>query len=171
MSGQITVIRMRWWGHLVLALGIPVFGTLGATLGWSGLVALGHPGGWWKFALLSILAALMLLVVVILLNMLFTYRLVIDAPGLRLVGNFWTHQVTWQEIEHITKRSNPRGVGYHVHLEVDGSNLPRRHWSGLWFAGYQIPTAMEKGPTELTAYLKRKQRDYLNRQQAEASDR
>ncbi len=168
MGNKVTIIAMRWWGHLVLLLCIPVVGALAAAMGWSGVDALAEPGGWWKGALLSLFLGLMLFVALILLNLLFTYRLEIDAGGLRLVGNFWTHHVTWREITNITRRPNPRGLGFHVHLEVDGSNLPRRHWSGLWFAGYQIPTPMEKAPAELTAFLKRKQREYLNRQQADA---
>ena len=55
---------------------------------------------------------------------------------------------------------NPNGFGHHVLIEVDGSHLPRRHWSRLWSTGYQIPAMMEQRPSELVGWLQRKRRDY-----------
>jgi hypothetical protein len=166
-----TIIRMRWWGHLITILPLLILPPIGAVMGSAGIDLMDEPGGWWKAPIVIAGAGLFLLTGVLMLNSLFTYRLEIDRRSLRLVGNLWTHDISWQEITRISKRPNPRAFGYHVLIEVDGSRLPRRHWHRLWVAGYQIPTPMEKGPTELTAYLKRKRRDYLKRQQAEASDR
>jgi hypothetical protein len=165
MSDKLTVIKMRWWGHLGVIFIVAIFGTLAAGMGWGGIGLLTAPDGSWRGLLLILFAAMMLYIVLIPLNTLFTYRLEIGASGVKMAGNFWTHHFTWQEITRIRKRLNYRALGYHVLIEVDGSNLPRRHWTHLGAGGYQIPTPMEKGPTELTAYLKRKRREYLKRGQ------
>ncbi|WP_285710077.1 hypothetical protein [Erythrobacter oryzae] len=164
MGHAATIIRMRWWGHLLLLVCLPVFTGLAAAMGFAGLDLLNEAGGWWKGPLMLASAGLMLFVVMLLLNGLLTYRLEVDPSGLRLIGNFWTISLRWSEITAIRRRINLRGIGYHVHIEVDGSNLPRRHWSGLWSLGYMIPTAMEKGPRELAAYLKRKRSEALKRE-------
>ena len=169
MRGHVTVIRMRWWGHLLLILPLLILPPIAAVMGSAGIVLLDEAGGWWKGPIVIACAGIFLFAGVLMLNILFTYRLEFDSRSLRLVGNLWTHDISWQEITRISKRINPKGIGYHVLIEVDGSRLPRRHWHRLWVARYQIPTPMEKGPTELTAYLKRKRRDALMRQLAEAS--
>ncbi|WP_172449790.1 hypothetical protein [Porphyrobacter sp. HT-58-2] len=166
MDGKVTVIKMRWWGHLGVICIVAVVGTLAAAMGWAGTSLLAAPDGSWRGLLLIFSAAFMLFIVLLHLNVLFTYRLEIGASGVHMVGNFWTHHFTWQEITGIRKRLNYRALGYHVLIEVDGSHLPRRHWTHLGAGGYQIPTPMEKGPTELNAYLKRKRREYLKRAQA-----
>lgn len=130
---------------------------------------LAEPGGWWRAPILLIGSGVMGLAFVIALNALFTYRVELDARGLRIIGNLYTHDITWNEITLIYKRHNFRVPGYHVGIEVDGSNLPLRHWCNLWVKGYFIHPGMEKGGIALTAYLKRKRREYLKRQQAEAS--
>lgn len=165
VDGKVTVIKMRWWGHFAAIYIVAVSGTLAAAMGWAGIGLLAEPDGSWRGLLLILFAAMMLYPVLVHLNVLFTYRLEIGASGMKMVGNFWTHHFTWQEITRITKRNNYR-VGYHVLIEVDGSNLPRRHWTHLGAGGYQIPTPMGKGPTQLTAYLKRKRREYRKRAQA-----
>lgn len=169
MSDKITVIKMRWWGHLGMILIVAIFGTLAAAWGWFGIGLLTAPDGSWRGLVLILFAAITAFILLAPLNTLFTYRLEIDASGMKMVGNFWTHHFTWQEITCIRKRPNPRGLTYHVLIEVDGSHLPRRHWTHLGWGGYQIPTPMEKGPTELTAYLQRKQQDYLRRQEPQPS--
>jgi hypothetical protein len=135
-------------------------------MGWAGIGILSKPDGWWVGPLLMLLSSLLMTVTVVLLNALFTYRVEIDARGLRIIGNFYTHDLTWQEITLIQKRHNYRAPGYHVRIEVDGSRAPRRHWSNLWLTGYFVHPGMEKGGIELTAYLKRKRREYLKSQRA-----
>jgi hypothetical protein len=168
MSAGPIIIRQRWWGHLVVLFCLPIVATLGVVFGSAGIGLFGEAGGWWKGLFLIAGAVFMLFVVVFLLNNLFTFRLEIDARGLRMVGNFWTHDLAWQEITRTEKSHNNRAPGYHVHVMVDGSRYPRRHWSNLWFAGYGIPSLMEKGATDLAAYLKRKRRDALRPQRAAA---
>ena len=160
------IIRQRWWAHLGALVGLLIVGAFAAAMGWAALDLLAEAGGWWRGPLLLALALLMLLIAAILLNHLFTFRLEVYPHGLRLVGNFWSHRMTWQEIVRIEKRRNYRAPGYHVEIEVDGSRLPRRHWSNLWWARYQIPSGMEKGAGELAAYLKRKRREALRREEA-----
>ncbi|WP_143738117.1 hypothetical protein [Erythrobacter donghaensis] len=162
------IIRQRWWGHLAVLLCLPIFGILAAAMASSGFALFAKPGGWWRGLIILGGAGLMLLIVVLQLNHLFAFRLEIYPHGLRLAGNFWSHRITWQEITRIEKRHNYRAPGYHVAIEVDGSRLPRRHWSNLWWARYQIPSGMEKGAGELTDYLKRKRREALKRQQSVA---
>ncbi|OZA92335.1 MAG: hypothetical protein B7X57_08465 [Erythrobacter sp. 34-65-8] len=169
MSGKVTVIRMRWWGHLLFVFPLLFLPPIGVAMGSAGIDLLNEPGGWWKGPIIIAGAGVFLFAGVLMLNLLFTFRLEIDSRSLRLVGNLWTHDISWREITRISKVHNPRGIGYHVLIEVDGSRLPRRHWHRLWLAGYQIPTPMDKHPTELAAYLKRKWREALRRQQAEAS--
>lgn len=160
------IVRLRWWMHLFMLLSLPVFAILGATMWSSGLGLFSQAGGWWKGLILVACAIFMLFVVVLLLNRLFAFRIEIYPHGLRLVGNFWSHRMTWQEIMRIEKCQNFRAPGYHVEIEVDGSGLPRRHWSNLWWKRYQIPFGMEKDAGKLTAYLKRKRREALKCQQA-----
>lgn len=66
---------------------LPVVATLGAVMGWAGLVLFAEAGGWWRGLSLMAGAAFMLFVVVLLLNNLFSLRLEIDAEGLRMNGN------------------------------------------------------------------------------------
>jgi hypothetical protein len=160
------VIRQRWWGHLAVMLCLPVVALLGAAMAWAGIGLFAEAGGWWKGVILLAFATFMMFVVVGLLNHLFTFRVEIYPHGLRLAGNFWSHRMTWQEITRIEKRHNYRAPGYHVEIEVDGSRLPRRHWSNLWWARYQIPFGMEKDAGRLAEYLRRKRREALKRQQA-----
>jgi hypothetical protein len=167
-TGTVTVIRPRWWANAFLLVAILFYLALGAAMGLAGLDLLARPGGWWKGPVLLIGAIGWVIGAVLLGNFLFTYRVEVDRCGLRIIGNLWRHDLTWQEITRIRKRHNFRGIGYHVHITVDGSRSPHRHWSGLWLQGYRIATLMDKGPTELTAYLERKRRESLKRQQEEA---
>lgn len=163
MSGKVTVIRMRWWGHLLVILPLLIASVMGVVIGAAGVDLLHEPTGWWQGLVLLAGAGVFLLSGVLALNLMFTYRLEIDDRSVRLVGNLWVHDISWQEITRISKRPNPKGVGHHVLIEVDGSRLPRRHWHRLWVPGYQVPTPMEKGPEELAAYLKRKHREICKR--------
>jgi hypothetical protein len=165
VSGRVTIIGMRWWGHVLVLLCLAIFPVLGAAMVWAGIGLLTLPGEWWKGLFLIGAATFFLFVSLMLLDCLFTYRLEVDRSGLRIIGNFTRHQLLWQEITRISLRHNPRGIGYHVLIEVDGSHNPRRHWSRLWTLGYQVPTPMDKGPSELAAFLKRKRRAYLKPQQ------
>lgn len=166
MAGKVITIRLRWWMHLVMLLCLPVVAILGAGMGHSGLRLLSQGGGWWKGLILLACATFMAFVVVLLLNRIFAFRIEIDPHGLRLVGNFWSHTMTWEEITRIEKRHNFRAPGYHVEIAVDGSRLPRRHWSNLWWDRYQIPFGMEKDAGRLSEYLRRKRREALKRQAA-----
>jgi len=170
VPGNVIVIRRRWWANLISLIVLPVVMTLSSAMGWAGIRILGKPDGWWVAPLLMLGSSLFMLVVVIGLNALFTYRIELDARGLRIIGNLYTHDLTWQEITLIQKRHNFRVPGYHVGIQVDGSRARRRHWSNLWLTGYYVHPGMEKGGIELTAYLKRKRREYLKRGQAGASD-
>jgi hypothetical protein len=161
VSSKVTVIRMRWWGHALVMLCLAIFPLLGSAMGWAGIGLLRLPGEWWKGLFLIGAATFFLFVSLMLLDCLFTYRLEVDRSGLRIIGNFSRRELVWQEITRISCCPNPRGIGYHVLIEVDGSRNPRRHWSRLWTLGYQVPTPMDKGPGELAAFLKRKRREYL----------
>ncbi|WP_324075663.1 MAG: hypothetical protein RSE14_02490 [Erythrobacter sp.] len=169
MSGSVITIRRRWWAHCMMLIPIGVFPVLCAVMAMAAVDILAEPGGWWRAPILLIGSGVMGLAFVIALNALFTYRVELDARGLRIIGNLYTHDITWDEITQITKRHNYRAPGYHVGIEVDGSNLPVRHWCNLWVKGYLIHPGMEKGGIALTAYLKRKRREYLKRQQTETS--
>ena len=169
MSGKVIVIRRRWWADLISLILVPGVTTLSGAMGWAGVRILGKPDGWWAGPMLLLGSSLFMLAAVIALNALFTYRVELNARGLRIIGNLYTHDLTWKEITLIHRRHNFRVPGYHVGIEVDGSNLPRRHWCNLWAKGYFIHPGMEKGGTALTAYLMRKRREYLKRAaQAEA---
>lgn len=169
MAGSAITIRRRWWAHLVMLVPMGIFPVLCALMAMAAVDIVTEPGGWWRAPFLLIGASVMGLAFVIALNALFTYRVELDARGLRIIGNLYTHDITWNEITLIYKRHNFRVPGYHVGIEVDGSNLPLRHWCNLWTKGYFIHPGMEKGGIALTAYLKRKRREYLKRQQTEAS--
>jgi hypothetical protein len=166
VAGKVITIRRRWWAHMLVLIALPVFPVLCGVLAMASFDLFAEPGGWWRAPLLLAGSGVMGLAFVVSLNALFFYRVELDARGLRIIGNLWTHDLTWQEITLIYRRHNFRAPGYHVGMEVDGSNLPRRHWCNLWFAGYYIHPGMEKGGTALTAYLKRKRREYLKRQAA-----
>jgi hypothetical protein len=160
MSGKVTIVRMRWWGNLALLFVLAVASALGMTVGREGVDVLDQTGGWWRGPILMAGSVCMLAVSLMLLNMLFTYRIEIDNMGVRLIGNFWTHDITWAEIVRTSKRSNLDGFGHHVLIEVDGTNLPCRHWTRFWAAGYQIPPMMEKGSGELASLLVHKKREH-----------
>lgn len=163
MTGKVITIRRRWWAHLVILIPVFVFPVLSAVMAMAAIEILAEPGGWWRGPLLLVCACGMGLAFIIALNALFFYRVELDPRGLRIIGHLWTHDLTWQEITRIYRRHNYRIPGYHVGIEVDGSNLPRRHWCNFWLAGYFIHPGMEKGGTALTAYLKRKRREALKR--------
>ncbi len=168
MSSSVIVIRRRWWAHLLMMIPVTIFPVLCGLVALASAGILPEAGGWWKAPLLLAGSGVMGLAAVIALNALFTYRVELDTRGLRIVGNLYTHDLTWQEITLITKRHNHRIPGYHVGIKVDGSRLPRRHWCNLWFAGYFIHPGMEKGGIALSAYLKRKRREFLKRPQTAA---
>lgn len=167
MTGKVITIRRRWWAHLVILIPLAVFPVLCALMAMAAFDILSEPGGWWRSPLLLLGSWVMGLAAIIALNALFFYRVELDARGLRIIGNLWTHDITWDEITLIYKRHNYRAPGYHVGIEVDGSRLPPRHWCNLWVKGYFIHPGMEKGGIALTAYLKRKRREALRRQAAE----
>lgn len=169
MASGVITIRRRWWGHLLMLVPLAVFPVLCAVMAMAAVDILAEPGGWWRAPILLTGSGVMGLAFVIALNALFTYRVELDARGLRIIGNLYTHDITWNEITQITKRHNYRAPGYHVGIEVDGSNLPVRHWCNLWVKGYLIHPGMEKGGIALTAYLKRKRREYLKRRQTDTS--
>jgi hypothetical protein len=166
VTGKVITIRRRWWAHLLIFIPLPVFPVLCTVMAMAAYDILPEPGGWWKAPFLLLGSGVMGLAFVIALNALFFYRVELDQRGLRIIGNLYTHDLTWAEITLIYRRHNFRAPGYHVGIEVDGSNLSRRHWCNLWVAGYFIHPGMEKGGTALTAYLKRKRREYLKRQAA-----
>ena len=169
MAAGVITIRRRWWAHLLGLIMLPLFVTLGVVMGLAGFTILPEPGGWWRSPLALAGSGVGFMASAVALNALFTYRVELDARGLRIIGNLYTHDITWDEITSITKRHNYRAPGYHVGIEVDGSNLPRRHWCNMWINGYLILPGMEKGGIALTAYLKRKRREYMKRQQASVS--
>jgi hypothetical protein len=169
MPGKVITIRRRWWAHLLMLIPLCVFPVLSAVMAMAAFAILAEPGGWWRAPILLAGAGVMGLAFLLALNVLFFYRVELDQRGLRIIGNLWTHDLTWNEITLITKRHNFRATGYHVGIKVDGSNLPVRHWCNLWMKGYFIHPGMEKGGIALTAYLKRKRREALKRQQADAS--
>lgn len=166
MTGKVITIRRRWWAHLVMLVPLGLMPMLCAVMAMAAVDILSEPGGWWKAPFLLLGSGVMGLAFVIALNALFFYRVELDQRGLRIIGNLYTHDLTWTEITLIYRRHNFRVPGYHVGIEVDGSNLPKRHWCNLWAAGYFIHPGMEKGGTALTAYLKRKRREYIKRQAA-----
>jgi hypothetical protein len=169
MPGGVIVIRRRWWAHLVMLLPLGIFPVLCAVMAMAAADILTQPGGWWKAPFLLAGSGVMGLAFIIALNALLTYRVEISVRGLRIIGNLWTHNITWNEITSIYKKHNFRVPGYQVGIEVNASNLPVRHWCNLWVKGYFIHPGMEKGGIALTAYLKRKRREYLKRQQSETS--
>ena len=163
MPARAIVIRRRWWAHLVTLLPTFVTGFLAAVIFPAAWGALPGPGGWWKGPLLALAASAMVLILVTGLNALFTYRVEVDHQGLRIRGNLYTHDLRWDEIVSISKRHNHRIPGYHVEIQVDGSNNPPRHWSNFWLKGYFIHPGMEMGGIKFAAYLSRKKRDYHKR--------
>lgn len=170
MSRPPVIIRMRWWGHLVSLFSLVVVLVLGGAMGTAALDLLRTPGAMGRGLALMALASLNLPIGVHLPNGLFFYRIEVDAQGIAMLGNFWARRITWQEITRIERRINSgSAIGYHVRIEVDGSNLPRRDWRNLGAAGYFIPTAAGRGPRRLAAYLKRKRRENLRRQRAAAA--
>jgi hypothetical protein len=169
MRAGVIVIRRLWWAHVLGLIITPVLITLAIALAWAGFQVLPKPDGWWAAPLLLIGSSVTGLVVAIAINSLFTYRVELDVRGLRIIGNLYTHDILWGEITAITKRHNFRIPGYHVGIAVDGSHLPQRHWSNLWLKGYVIHPLMDRGGIALTAYLKRKRRDYLKLQRAEVA--
>jgi hypothetical protein len=164
VTGKVITIRRRWWAHLLVLPPLGVLPVLCAVMAMAAYDILPEPGGWWRAPLLLLGSGVMGLAFIIALNASFFYRVELDGRGLRIIGNLYTHDLTWAEITLIYRRHNFRVPGYHVGIEVDGSNLPRRHWCNLWLAGYFIHPGMEKGGTALTAYLKRKRREYLKAQ-------
>jgi hypothetical protein len=169
VSGKVITIRRRWWAHAAMVVFTPLWLALSALLAFGAFGLAGKPDGWWVTPLLLLAAGIFGLVSVVGINALFAYRVEVDARGLRIIGNLYTHDITWAEITLIEKRHNHRIPGYHVRITVDGSRLPRRHWCNLWLAGYYIHPGMEKGGIELTAYLKRKRREYIKREAAQSN--
>jgi hypothetical protein len=170
VRARTTVIRRRWWAHLlnlVVTTGLLCLCTAIA----AALLTMSQlPASWPKALLLTLASAVFLLGGIVGLNALFTYRVEIDARGLRIIGNLYTHDLHWDEIASIRKRSNFRAPGYHVEIQVDGSRNSRRHWCNLWLAGYFVHPGMEKGGIALAAWLNRKQREYTKRARAISPD-
>jgi hypothetical protein len=166
VASEVIVIRRRWWAHLLMLVLFPVLPVLAVVMALAAADIVSEPGGWWRALLLLMGTGVMGLASLVALNALFTYRVELGAKGLKIIGNLYTHDITWDEITLITKRHNYRVPGYHVGIEVDGSHLPQRHWCNLWMKGYMIHPGMEKGGIALTVYLKRKRREYLKRAQA-----
>lgn len=166
MTGLPIVIRRRWWGHLLNLLVTAGLICLCATIAWAFLSVSQQPASWWKALLLAMGLAVLLLGSIVGLNALFTYRVEVDARGLRIIGNLYTHALDWDEIVSIRKRPNYRVPGFHVEIQVDGARNPRRHWCNLWMTGYHIHPGMEKGGSALAAWLNRKKREYTKRTQS-----
>lgn len=163
MTAGPIVIRRRWWAHLLNLAMTVVIGCLAAVMILAVWTMLPGPGGWWKAPLFALGAWVMVLGCVTGLNALFTYRVELDSADLRIKGNLYTHRLRWDEIVSIRKRHNFRVPGYHVEIQVDGSNNPPRHWCNLWFKGYFIHPGMEQGGAALSTYLTRKRRENLKR--------
>lgn len=163
MAVGVTVIRRRWWLHIIALICGPAYVAMAIGFAFASIVLSSRPDGWWVSPLLGLLSAIFGLLVIIVFNSLFTYRVEMDGNGLRIIGNFYTHDLTWEEITRIYPRPNYRLPGYHVGIEVDGSRRPRRHWSNLWFAGYFIHPGMDKGGKELAADVKRRRSASLRR--------
>lgn len=167
MARQDIVIRRRWWAHLMTlyVAAVMVF------LAWVALFAIQSvflkTGWWWKSAIFMAIFAFMLHGIVVATNAMFRYRVIVGRDGLRIKGNFYSHDIRWEEIETIRKRNNFRVPGYHVEIHVDGSNNPKRHWCNYWTKGYFIHPGMEKGGIALASYLNRKRREALRRMETE----
>ncbi|WP_374527396.1 hypothetical protein [Novosphingobium sp.] len=157
------VIRRHWWAHLLNLVMTVVIGCLAAVMILAVLTKLPGEGGWWKPPLFALGAWVMVVGFIVGLNALFVYRVELDSAGLRIVGNLYCHRLRWNEIVSIRKRHNFRVPGYHVEIQIDGSQNPARHWCNFWVKGYFIHPGMEKGGAALSSYLTRKKREYLKR--------
>ncbi len=161
-AGEPIVIRRRWWANLLVVILLPVFSAV-SFFAIAGLPLALSKGQWGAAAILPMVAFVFSLGVMIALNSLLFYRVVVDHDGVQIVGNLWSHNLLWSEIETIRPRSNYRVPGYHVEIQVDGSNNPRRHWCNFWLAGYFIHPLMERGGKDLTRYLNRKRAEWRRR--------
>jgi len=92
-------------------------------------------------------------------------RAALDTRGLRIVGNLTTHNLPWQEITLITKRRNHASRAIMSASRSMARACRADTGANLWFAGYSIDPGMEKGGSARSAYLKRKRRECLKRQQ------
>lgn len=166
---QPIVIRRRWWANLLVITFIPVFGGI-AGFAFFGLPLAIAKQQWTAAAILPVVALVFSVALLIALNSLLSYRLELDRDGLRIVGNLYSHRLLWSEIATIRPRHNYRIPGFHVEIQVDGSNNPRRHWSNFWFAGYYVHPLMERGGKDLTRYLLRKRSDWRRRDLASTTE-
>jgi hypothetical protein len=156
-------IRRRWWANVLIALITPVFAAVFCFAVWGFPMALARHE-WVAAAFLPPIAYVFGTGLLIALNSVFFYRVELDREELRMIGNFYTHRLLWSEIATIRPRSNYRIPGYHVEIQVDGSNNPRRHWSNFWMLGYFIHPLMERGGKDLTRYLLSKRAEWRRRQ-------
>lgn len=108
--------------------------------------------------IVTLLSAFFLLATVIGVDRSIGYRLILDAEGFTVRGLLFTRQFRWNEVTEFSARLNYRLPGYYASWSVDGSNMPRRHWSSLWFGFYEVPPLMAYGGKELTRLLRHAKR-------------
>lgn len=108
--------------------------------------------------IVALLSAIFLLATVIGIDRSIGYRLILDTEGFTARGLLFTRQFRWTEVTEISARPNYRLPGYFASWSVDGSNMPRRHWSSLWFGFYEVPPLMTYGGKELTRFLRHAKR-------------
>ncbi len=161
----IVVSRRNWakWLHCLL---LPVFLLMLAGLGY--LI--------WQFVNIgdrAVVFGLSLFLTLLLIGMItgidnaYSYRLTIDADGIRTYGNLAQRHFTWQEITLIGTWRNRAIVddapnitlGYQTRIYVDGSNNPKRLFRNLCFSGHWLPLYMELGGTDLAKLLTKAKRE------------
>jgi Bacterial PH domain len=107
---------------------------------------------------LIIMPTLLLFTCILLLDRGFRYRVILNFDGLEVRGLIFRRMIRWDEIVSIEARPNFRLPGYYAAIYVDGSNLPKRHWSNLWFGGYDMAPYMEFGGKDLVTLLRQGKR-------------
>lgn len=156
------VIRRLWWANLIVVPLIPIFAGFTA-FGMIGLPLAAVQGKWLALAMMPPTVITFGLGTLAAINSAFFYRLEIDRDEIRIVGNLFTQQIMWSEVTAIGARLNFRVPGYHVHILVDGSNNPPRHWSNFWALGYFVHPFMQRGGKDLARYLSRKRGEWGKR--------
>jgi hypothetical protein len=173
------VVQRTWWAKLVTTLVLPIVMLLSAGFlyllfnidqfhpffGGPGL----NPKGPFQYLpsglnavigllVLITLPTLLLFTCVLLLDSGFRYRAILNLDGVEVRGLIFRHKIRWDEIVSIEARPNFRLPGYYAAIYVDGSNLPRRHWSSLWIGYYGIAPFMEFGGKDLVTLLRQGKR-------------
>jgi hypothetical protein len=107
---------------------------------------------------LIIMPTLFLLACILLLDRGFYYHVTLALNGIEIKGLLLHRLIRWDEITKIEAKPNFRLPGYYAAIYVDGSNLPIRHWSSLWFGYYDIAPFMEFGGKDLVTLLRQGKR-------------